>query len=173
MELNRQINADGLEKKVQICSLCDDRQMTTGTKRNRLLQMATGDYTVFIDDDDRIADNYLKQIITGIEMDHPDVIGITGIINMPDPRTGQYIDKMFFHTIRNNSFYESRRGYERPPNHLNPMKREISVQYLFPEKNFGEDTEWATQIWLDRKLKSEHLIVKPIYFYDFKPDKSY
>jgi glycosyltransferase involved in cell wall biosynthesis len=171
-ELNRQIDADGLEKKVEICTLCDNREMTTGAKRNRLLAMANGQYTVFIDDDDRIAPDYIRQVISGIETDYPDVIGLVGVITMPD-NTGRQISRNFYHTLRNTSYWESARGYERPPNHLNPMRRDIAIQYQFPDKVFGEDTDWAMKINMDRRLKSEYYITSPLYFYDYNPAKTY
>lgn len=171
-ELNRQIDGGGHGNKVEIISLCDNRQSTIGNKRNRLMEMANGQYTVFIDDDDRIGPDYIDLIIAGIEQDYPDVIGIIGVINTPNANGGS-TDKMFYHTIRNHGYWESRRGYERVPNHLNPIKRSIGIKFKFPDTSFGEDTDWATQMMLARVLKTEHYIDKPIYFYDFKPNKDY
>src|ERR1700722_5137465 len=54
--------------------IIDDRPrgvVTTGEKRNRLLQRALGAYVAFIDDDDLIATDYLPRIVVALK-DNPD-----------------------------------------------------------------------------------------------------
>jgi glycosyltransferase involved in cell wall biosynthesis len=145
--------------------------MTIGEKRNKLMAMATGQYIAFIDDDDRISPYYLATIINAIRNGYPDVIGIVGIYK--SVVNGKPIHERFYHTIKNNRYWKSQRGWERPPNHLNPMKREIAIRYDFMPSNFGEDTDWAMRICDDQALKSENFIVDPIYFYDYVKDKTY
>ena len=41
--------------------------MTIGEKRNRLLSLATNDYTVFIDDDDWIHEDYVGLVHRAIQ----------------------------------------------------------------------------------------------------------
>lgn len=169
--LNKQIQnaeADGL---VQLCSLSDDRQMTIGEKRNKLMAMSTGMYTAFIDDDDMVSPDYISLVLEAIRNGYPDVIGIVGIFQ-GDLGRGR-ISKRFYHTIENNSYYTSPRGFERPPNHLNPMKREIAIGFSFEHKNFAEDTDWAMEICKAGVLKSENFVQNPIYFYNYVKDKSY
>ena len=145
--------------------------MTIGEKRNRLLSLATNDYVAFIDDDDWIDDDYIGKVHRAIQS-KPDVVGIVGEIIMNWPGRAATRRK-FYHIISNQNYKNSQRGFERPPNHLNPMKRSIATKYPFPERNFGEDTDWAMEltrsgIW---KLASQVFIPEVIYFYRYNPKK--
>ena len=44
-----------------------DENINVGRKRNILLQKASGDFVVFIDDDDEIHDNYIDAFMNAIE----------------------------------------------------------------------------------------------------------
>jgi glycosyltransferase involved in cell wall biosynthesis len=145
--------------------------MSIGEKRNRLLGMATGDYTAFIDDDDQIGRDYIRLVLEALDK-NPDVVGITGEITMNINGRGT-VRRKFYHTIENKVYRTSIRGYERPPNHLNPMRRSIALVYQFIDKSHGEDTDWAMRICRGGILKSEIFIDKPIYFYNFNPNKNY
>ena len=144
--------------------------MTIGAKRNVLLGMATGKYVAFIDDDDSVPDYYVKKVVEAVQEDDPDVLGIHGTINIMF-RHGIKVKRSFYHTIDNKTYYESPRGYERPPNHLNPMKREIALRYQFPGRNMGEDTDWAMRICRDGVLKVQKWISDPMYFYEYNAFK--
>ena len=57
----------------QIELLTDDSLTDTiGTKRNRLLKEANGEYVCFIDDDDRVASSYVWNIMEALHA-HPNV----------------------------------------------------------------------------------------------------
>lgn len=133
--------------------------------------MASGKYTAFIDDDDMIAPDYLDKVIDGMATD-PDAIGLVGIISIMNS-DGTKHKSRFYHTIQNSSYYTSNRGYERPPNHLNPIRRSIASKFDFPEKNFGEDTEWAMAVCHSKLIRTEYFIDTPLYFYDYNPHKTY
>ena len=143
--------------------------MTIGAKRNLLLGMATGKYVAFIDDDDSVPDYYVEKVIEAVK-DDPDVVGIHGVISILY-RHGVKVKRSFWHTIQNHNYYESPRGYERPPNHLNPMRREIAIKYQFPGSNLGEDTDWAMRICKDGVLKTQQWIQEPMYFYEYNQFK--
>jgi glycosyltransferase involved in cell wall biosynthesis len=145
--------------------------MTIGEKRNKLMAMATGEYIAFIDDDDQVSPDYIQLVLDAIRDGKPDVVGIVGIFR-GDMGNGP-IRKLFYHTIKNDKYWTSLRGYERPPNHLNPMRREIASQFSFEHKSMFEDTDWAMEICKAKVLKSEKFIERPIYFYDFVKDKRY
>ena len=145
--------------------------MTIGEKRNRLLSLATNDYTVFIDDDDWIHEDYVGLVHRAIQS-KPDVVGLVGEITMTVPGRASSKRK-FYHVISNLNYRNSQRGFERPPNHLNPMKRSISTKYPFPDRSFAEDTDWAMElsksgIWKDA---SQVFIPDVLYFYRFNPKK--
>lgn len=146
--------------------------MSIGQKRNSLLAMATGEYVCFIDDDDRIAPNYVGLVLRALQV-QPDVVGIVGEISEPSASRGGFIRRRFYHTLENRSYKRSERGYERPPNHLNPMLRSVAIKFPFEDVSMGEDTDWAMRICREQILQKEEYIPQVIYYYDFRPLKDY
>ena len=146
--------------------------MSIGEKRNRLLEMSTGLYTAFIDDDDWISPDYVKEVLGALES-RPDVVGIVGEISVDNPRRFGKITKRFYHTLANRSYRNSPRGFERPPNHLNPMRRDVSTAFKFIDESMGEDTDWAMRICREQILKSEVFINRILYYYDYVANKDY
>src|SRR3990172_1178103 len=67
--------------KVEVICNVDNKQKTTGQKRNELLQAARGKYISFIDDDDWVADEYVNEILKAAQSDC-DVMAINGIMTM-------------------------------------------------------------------------------------------
>ena len=66
---------------VEVITEVDNKQITTGAKRNNLLNKASGKYICFIDDDDHISNDYLRLILEAIESD-ADCIATTGIFSI-------------------------------------------------------------------------------------------
>ena len=56
---------------VEIIGLYDNRKRVVGEKRNELLKLAQGKFLTFIDDDDRIADDYIESVMNCIN-ENPD-----------------------------------------------------------------------------------------------------
>lgn len=146
--------------------LVDDREkISIGTKRNNLLNRASGEYVAFIDDDDLVSHDYLKQLLSGIDKG-VDCCSLMGEIteNGANPKT-------FIHSIRYDKYFEKDKVYYRPPNHLNCIKASIAKQFKFPMRNHGEDTDWAMQICEAGVLKTEHRIEETIYYYEYRSKK--
>lgn len=154
----------------------DNKEHSIGYKRNKLLEMALGDYVAFIDDDDRIGENYFKGLLEGIEKD-VDCCSLLGVI------TENGVNPLIFeHSLKYNEYRTNEHKkntpipiqisesvvYERYPNHLNCIRSLIAKQFTFPDKNHGEDTDWATKIFNSGLLKSEYYINEVIYFYEWK-----
>ena len=66
------VNSDGalmleahLFDKVEIIVATDNRDMSTGAKRNKLIVFAHGKYVSFVDDDDSVNGYYVEEIIEG------------------------------------------------------------------------------------------------------------
>jgi len=150
---------------VEILSECDNREMSIGKKRNLLLSRAKGDYVCFIDDDDSIDEEYFVKILNALESS-PDCVQIIGMMN-----TDGYNQQRFEHSITHPVYYDHQGVYYRYPNHLNPIKREIAQRFKFPEVDFGEDTDWATQIRDSALLQREESIDKVIYHYRYSSRK--
>lgn len=151
--------------KVEVLHEIDNREMDIGTKRNKLLDRATGEYLCFIDDDDEISENYVVNIIEAIK-NNPDCVAF---------KLKYYEDGVFKGIAHHSIKYDSWRNkqleygemfYERTPNHLNPIKSEIAKRVKFPECNFGEDHAWSNSIY--QYLKTESEIEEPVYFYKYQ-----
>jgi hypothetical protein len=166
-QLTEQINALGLQDKIEILACKDVRgQNTVGFKRNSLMQSSSGVYTQFVDDDDKVCDNFIAMIYERL-LKKPDCVSLTGVIT-----TNGTDARKFIHSIAYDHYFEKDNVYFRPPNHLNPIKRSIAIQFAFPEKNFGEDTDWAMSIADSKLLKTEEVIDTPYYFYLYAPANS-
>lgn len=159
--LLQRINGQKGNHDVEILVELDNRQATIGSKRNKLLQRATGDYLAFIDDDDRISSDYIDLVFQGMEKG-VDCCSLTGIITFDGLNP-----KPFIHSIKNDRYWEDEHAFYRYPNHLNAIKSSIAKQFHFPEINHGEDTSFATQMHQAKVLKTEHFIDSVIYFYDW------
>lgn len=158
-KVDKQIKALGLEKYIEILAIRDNRELPVGFKRNELLRASSGKYVCFLDDDDDVHEQYVKMIYEAL-LKNPDCVTLSGIIS----HHGQH-KKPFIHSLRYDHYFEKDGIYYRPPNHLNPMRRCIAVQFTFPESNFGEDLQWTVKVAQSKLLKTEAVIDEPYYFY--------
>jgi len=153
---------DNLQKQktddIEILVEVDEGKITTGAKRNLLLKRAKGDYIAFIDDDDKVSDDYISKILTAIET-NPDCCGIEGLVTFLKRR----ISKTFKHSIQYDSWFEKNNMYHRCPNHLNPVKRELALQIGFQDISTGEDKDYSLR--LKPLLKTEERIKGILYYY--------
>jgi glycosyltransferase involved in cell wall biosynthesis len=134
--------------------------MSTGTKRNQLIEQSQSEYFSFCDDDDLVSDNYVSSIMTAIES-KPDVVTFNGYM------TTNGLNRRNF-TIKLNSRYEEKNGhYYRFPNHLCAFKREKVQGIKFPDIWVQEDFQWAKQIHDRRILKTEVHLREDLYWYDY------
>ena len=162
--LEPQITKDG-----EIVIESDEMQMTVGAKRNKLVNRAKGERIIFVDDDDLVSENYVEKLLEYSELDF-DCIGI-GVEFTKDGKDKSIYDYSFKKNIntreRNkDSKRFGQRVYGRMPNHLCLWKKDVAQRVEFPDRNLGEDHEWAEQQIL--KGYSLHLTEEIIYFYDFR-----
>lgn len=140
----------------------DQKQKTTGQKRNELIHAAKeaqAEYISFVDDDDMVGEHYVDLNLKGISMGF-DCNSLKGQIyweGVPG--------KPFFHSIIYDHWYEDKNGYYRCPNHLNCIRLEKVKDIPFQDKNFGEDGNWSMDILKAGVLKSEYQIKEVLYHY--------
>ena len=143
---------------IEVLTNIDNRQKTTGTKRNELLLQAKGDYIAFVDDDDKVAENYVSRILGAVKT-NPDCVGMEGLITF----ASKGIVQKFIHSIKYDKWFEKNGIYYRCPNHLSPVKRELALKVMFPDITVGEDYKYSEKLF--SHLKTEVYLQEPIYFY--------
>lgn len=155
------------KNQVELITLEDNREKTTGAKRNELINQAKGKFSAFIDDDDDIPDHYFHSIITTIN-NKPDIdcIGLKGFIIWNGKR------EIFKHSTGLPYSSGKVNGmYLRPPNHLNPMLTKYFKEIKFPDLTFAEDFDFCQRLAEKKLIKNEHFIDLILYYYKFNPNK--
>jgi len=150
------------QNQVEIIILTDNKKITLGEKRNKMVDIAQGKYIAFVDDDDRISDDYIKSLLDATHSD-ADCVSFTAMVSLNggDPKPCYY-SKEF------NRDYNTDEAYYRIPNHIPCIKREVSLKSSFPGIAYGEDSAYSKLLLPN--LKTEFVIDKVLYFYDFNSD---
>lgn len=166
--LTAQLIELGMRSAVEIIEDSRIQPITTGEKRNYLLQSATGKYVWFIDDDDDIEPGAIAKVLAAA-LKQPDVIAINGYMTTDG---AQRVDW----EIRLGHPYKAiqKDGHEyylRHPNHITPMRRDLAIQVQFPHKNQREDYEWAVAMLNTGLLKTQEIIDEPVYHYKYITNK--
>lgn len=165
LSLSIQTVSIGNKGKVEILTEVDDKETPTGTKRNKLLQRAVGKYVVGIDSDDHVSINYVSEILEAAEQDC-DAIGINGAMTTNGgPPIQWFISKDNGYCVSKDE--QGKEIYLRWNNHISPIKREIAIQFKFPDIYHGEDYIWSKRIHDSGLIKTETIIPHPLYHYDY------
>jgi glycosyltransferase involved in cell wall biosynthesis len=158
-ELNKQITECNAHSEVEVIVKQDNKEVTTGEKRNQLLELAKGEYIVFIDDDDEIYFNYLLLILEAIET-NVDCIGTQGHYSI----NGSH--KTLWKLSKDYADHDGNDGIlYRRANHLSPVKRVHALNAKFPHISNAEDKAYSER--LNKYLKTETVIDFPIYHYKY------
>ena len=156
-ELQRQIDSSG-QGQVELIYLGDNKQRTVGRKRNDLLQLAQGEYVAFVDDDDRVAPNYISRILP--QLDGTDVICFKVALTW----NGQQMNLTHFDKdYLRNADYRDR--YERLPNHVMVVRRVLALRTMYEDVSLHEDNEYSVR--LKPLLKTQKKIDDVLYLYTF------
>lgn len=148
--------------RVEIITLKDNKEKTTGWKRNMLTEMAIqsgATHRAFIDDDDTVSHDYLDLNMPGVLQDF-DCNSLVGLYSL----NGRY-DRPFYHSLKYDHWWQDQHGYYRNPNHLNVVKLSLIRDIPFQDKTIGEDGCWSEDIFKAGVLKTEYEITKPFYNY--------
>lgn len=148
-----------------IVTTTPDMFCNRGKIRNYMLENSVGEYVAFFDADDIPSKDYMKKTVTAL-ISKPDCCSLTGVITWDGTNP-----EIFEHSIKYYAYKTNNTGkikYERYPNHLNAIRSDIAKQFKFPEIDFGEDTNWATQIFKSGLLKKETRIDGVIYHYQYQ-----
>lgn len=148
---------------VEILFDIDNREVSTGEKRNRLLDKARGKYIAFIDDDDHVYDNYILNQLVAMKYDC-DCIASQGHYSV----NGGH--KTLWKLSKDYADHDAQENgvaiLYRRANHLSAVKREYAIQARFPHISNAEDKAYSAA--LNQYLKTETTILEPIYHYDYE-----
>ena len=153
-------------EKVEIIVATDNRTITTGAKRNILLELATGVMVSEIDDDDTPANYYVEEALRAAEQD-VDAIAINGHMTTDSKNPIKWF------ISKDNPYCAARdeQGneiYLRWHNHISFIRRTIAIQFKFPDICHGEDYDWSKRVHDSGLIQGEAVITKPMYHYDFR-----
>ena len=136
---------------IELISLFDNKKRTIGRKRQNMIDIIQGEYVCFIDDDDRISDDYIKLIMDTLDNNpNTDCVVFWSCINQPNME--DKIVKFGFEEGNN------------LPCHVHVWKSSIVKKYEYKNINHGEDHDWINRAKNDIHYLSK--IDKILYYYD-------
>lgn len=149
------------KQNVEILGLFDNKKRTIGEKRQSLLDIANGEYVVFIDDDDRVAPTYITDVLEALAKNpkvdcvvYDCMCTIDGNREIyckygieyeysPDHKNGQWFGK---------------------PAHTMVYRTALARKHKYSGLSHGEDTDWVKRACTD--IKHQVRIDKVLYYYD-------
>lgn len=161
VELDLQILSNDAYSDVEILTDIDSYERSIGDKRNYLLNQAQGEMISFIDDDDWVASFYIQEVLQAID-DGFDCCSLIG-----EMKTNGVNPVIFKHSIEYNGWYEKDKILYRYLNHLNPIKKSIAMQIMFPPISHGEDKVYSQRLQDSKLVTTEYKIDGILYYYNF------
>jgi hypothetical protein len=147
---------------IELLLFYENKKRILGEKRNNLMDLAKGKFLTFIDDDDRISEDYLTSIMNEIDLhDNCDCIVFDCIctINGENPHHCKY----GIEYPENNAKYP--KIWTGKPRHTMVFKTDLARKFRFPILTFGEDIQWANLIC--HSIKHQRRINKVLYHYEY------
>jgi glycosyltransferase involved in cell wall biosynthesis len=158
-ELLRQI--EPYKNEIELISLFDNKKRSIGKKRQEMVNLAQGEYIVFIDDDDRISDDYISQIMLSLsENQDTDCIVFDSIcrVNGGINKLCKYGIEFEYGDINNGLEWRGK------PAHTMVYAASIVKNHQYTDMGSGEDYNWVKRAYLD--IKNQTRIDKVLYYYD-------
>lgn len=168
---DRLMKQAGDRKDVEILCLIDNKVMSIGEKRNKLLLVASGGHLAFLDDDDEVADDYIETLVECVRNNpSADVVAfrqhctVNGNMFMVD------------FDLRNENEAAGPgpdgkwRDIKRKPYHMCVWKSVIAKNTPFENVSYGEDLIWVTK--LAQRAKTQVKLDKTLHFYRYSDQTS-
>ena len=156
-ELDRQI--EGPEVGARICY--DNLQSGYGSKCNALLLSSKAEYVSFVDDDDMLAPDYLRLVLSALDT-RPDYVGFP----VHFTSDGNWVQPVE-HSLRHGTWHDMPQMLCRDITQFNPIKRELALLGQW-SGGFGAEREWASGVRASGKCTGEVWIDKPMYYYQHR-----
>lgn len=151
------------QRRVEIVMLTDNKKMMLGHKRNVMVGMAQGRYVQFVDDDDRVEPDMLRTLLDAAADSDVDAITFLAQVSLNGaaPKPCRY-------SLRYLKDANTADGYERIPNHICAIRRDLATRVSFPHLPYGEDSGYAKLLL--PLLKTETHIDRVLYHYDYSSE---
>lgn len=146
---------------IEIIGLYDNKKRNIGQKRQSMLDIANGEYLVFIDDDDRITDDYVDQIMTALK-DNPDVDCVVFDSVFTNKVTGKVLHCKYGVEY---DYVEDKDQWRGLPAHTMVYKSSIAKKHKYDNMGYQEDVAWVKRASKD--IQTQARINKVLYYYDF------
>lgn len=164
----RELERQAQGKSAEICYLIDNKCRTVGAKRNAIMKIANGDYVAFVDDDDRVALNYVSHILNALAS-RPDVVvfdvAVSGYASLGHADKIAHYDLSFAHENLPTEF-------RRRPNHVMVWRTALARSVPFADVSRGEDDPWAAAMIARHPRLKQVRISETLYYYDFNVERS-
>jgi len=172
-----QIKDNQLEDLVEILAICDNRNIKLSEKRNRMQQMAQGEYFFHLDDDDTISEDYCKIVIDEIkklkyqEKGMPDVITYNQFCNVNGKEFIVQADlncnKLTLTGAGDDKEYKLP-TFQRLPwqYHLWRTDKYAKIWRTDSDTNAREDQNWLKKVYMEYP-QTQHHIKKVLHYYTF------
>jgi hypothetical protein len=146
---------------VELLVLYDNKKRSVGEKRDSIMSIARGQYTVYIDDDDIVTDDYVSSIMSCLnENPSTDCVVFDTICTIDDgiPIHCKYgIEYEYNNNASGNGFWTGK------PAHTMVYSKQLVLDASFGSKNVGEDFHWVKQV--HGKIKNQSRVDKVLYYY--------
>jgi len=149
---------------IEVLWLGDNFSQSVGEKRNRLKEMAKGEYWCYIDDDDVLSPDYCSTIIEAIKS-NATVITFDGKEYLNGNHT---FDFVFSKNNPQNWKDRQAKIHQMVPNHLCVWKKSAAMKEDFLPINLREDHEWGDRML--KHIESEYHVHKCLYHYYFSKE---
>ncbi len=158
LHIEKQVFAQRRYGIVEVLAFTDNHCRSVGAKRQALLDIARGQYVAFVDDDDWIPDDYLDELL-------PRCASGADVVTFEQDATvnGETGRIIFDATCRIDEPWRANGTARRRPWHVCAWRRDLAIQGVFTECNYGEDSAWVSQV---APLTKSHLhIPKLLHYY--------
>lgn len=146
---------------VELIALFDNKKRLIGKKRQEMVDIAQGKYVVFIDDDDRVADDYVEAIINELRA-NPDVdvlvYNCICRVNNGSDKLCKYGKEFEYGDILGGKEWRGK------PAHTMVWKTSIVRNHKYQNMGHGEDVNWVVRATKD--VQTQVRIDRVLYWYD-------
>jgi glycosyltransferase involved in cell wall biosynthesis len=169
--LLEQITEHGLKNDVEVISLIDNKEISIGAKRQRLYEMAKGEYCVQIDDDDSVPYDYCKEVVNALKLkpthvgyvENCSTNGVTWGLSLFSNRYQEWHEK------KNGILIDGKYDHFRTPFMKTPIRTDICLAVGVDDMRFGEDHEFAKRVY--PFLNKEVFIDREMYYYRYEQEE--